>query len=31
VKLRIAEKLNRPYRVSKNAAKVLPVAVPSWL
>jgi hypothetical protein len=30
VKLKIAEKLNRPYRVSKNAARVLAVAVASW-
>jgi len=29
VKLKMAEKLNRPYRVSKKAARVLAVAVPS--
>ena len=31
VKLKMAEKLKRPYRVSKKAARVLAVAVPSWL
>ena len=29
VKLTMTEKLNRPYKVSKNAAIVLEVAVPS--